>query len=137
MKSKRFYAIARLSLIFIVCFFLCSCDPGSAIKYTITNKTNNPIKVKYQFVFSDGDTSIKSIVIAPDSIKLLNSENDLGYADQIDKGRDSIYFYHLEIAQSNKISHVNLKDKKYWSFKKENNQKATYALLVTDSLFNK
>ncbi len=114
-----------------------SCDPGSTIKYEITNKTNETIKVKYQFVFTDsGGTSSKETIINPESSKILNQESTLGYVTHYDERHDSIFLYWLTIETQNKITHKNFKDKKYWRLEKTDNQNGTYKLIVDKTLFN-
>ncbi|MGN6195487.1 MAG: hypothetical protein ACTHOB_11165 [Ginsengibacter sp.] len=123
--------------LFILTLFV-SCDPGSTIKYEIVNTTNQPVKVKYQFVSNaSGDTSAQEAIINSKSNKIINQEPALGYVTQYDERHDSMFLYWLTIEQQNKLTHQNFKDKKYWKLEKKNNQDATYKLIVDTSLFDK
>jgi hypothetical protein len=119
----------------LVCISFCillSCDPGSSLNYVITNKTASPLKIQYQF---PGGLLVHIDSIAAGSSKIINEERRLGYVDDINRRLDSISYYTFIVKQGDKISHVNFKDKKLWKFEKENHQKATYTLVVSDSLF--
>ena len=123
--------------LFILTLFV-SCDPGSTIKYEIVNTTNQPVKVKYQFVSNaSGDTSAQEAMINSKSNKIINQESALGYVTHYDERHDSMFLYWLTIEQQNKLTHQNFKDKKYWKLEKKNNQDATYKLIADTTLFDK
>jgi hypothetical protein len=127
----RFIGGILLFSILASVMFLSSCDPGSTLSYSIVNKTDSPLKVKYQFVFTTSkDTSIKEIIVLANSSKLLNSERVLGYVDRVVKERDSIYLYKLILINGNNIIRRNFKDKKYWTLIKTNEQMGTYSLII-------
>jgi len=120
----------------IFLFFFYSCDPGSSIGYRILNKTKSPLKVKYRFTFSvASDTLPKEMLIPPESAIILYRMRHIGYVNDIDKVNDSIYFYQLTLVQNGKQSNLNLKNKKLWKLKKENDQNATYLLIVDSNYF--
>ena len=126
--------ILTLSLLIL----LVSCDPGITIKYEIINKTNQPVTVKYQFVSNaSGDTSAQEAIINPESRKVINQEQALGNITHYDERHDSMFLYWLTIEQQNKLTHQNFKDKKYWKLEKNNDQNATYKLIVDTTLFQK
>jgi len=121
-------------LVFCSSFIFISCDPGSVIKYEIVNKTKASLEVNYQF---PGDSLKISVEIGPGSYRVLKQIIELGYVEGIDKRKDSIHFYSLEVKSGNQILRSNLKDKKYWRLKKDNNPQASYILIIDDSFINK
>jgi hypothetical protein len=122
-----------LTIFILFTLFLSSCDPGLKVKYEVFNKTNNPINVEFQFV---GDSSIRLVTIPGNESKILNVADNLGYIDDFNKRRDSIYLYHLTIRQGNKRTNVNFKNKKYWLLKKNGEHEGVYQLLFDSTLFN-
>lgn len=136
MKYTLLYKAAYVFVIYMIFNVLFACDSGSTINYKIVNKTNTTLIVKYRFVFTlSGDTSIKEVSLLPNSKTIINSERILGYAKRIDKVRDSIYLYKLTIESKNKLSHNNLKNKKYWTFLIGTNQIGNYSLNIDSSFF--
>ena len=129
---------SKIILTLLLLTLVASCDPGSTIKYEIVNKTNEPINVKYHFVWNaSGDTSSQETIINPDSSKIINQDQPLGYIAQFDETHDSMFLYWLTIQQGNKLTSQNFKDKKYWKLDKHDNLNATYKLIVDTTLFNK
>jgi len=136
MKYTLFYKSISVFIIYMMFSVLVACDPGSTINYEVVNKTNTSLIVKYRFAFTlAGDTSIKEVSLLPNSKMIINSERVLGYANRIDKARDSIYLYKLTIESNNKLSHSNFKNKKYWTFLINSNQMGTYSLNIDSSFF--
>jgi hypothetical protein len=113
----------KIILTLVLFSFLLSCDPGSAIKYEIENKTTEPIKAEYQFVFNaSGDTSSQEMTIPANSNKIINEETPLGYMTHYDERHDSISLYWMTIQQGSKTARHNFKDKKYWTSKRKMNK---------------
>lgn len=114
----------------LILLFFSSCDPSLKVRYEVVNKTNKPINVKFQFIFNkSGDTSKRVVTIPKNGSDIINEEDGLGYINQFDQRRDSIYIYQLTIEQDNKKTNVNFKDKKYWILKKNGEQEGVYQLL--------
>ena len=130
----RFKSPTILLLLCIFMLILTSCDPGSKIKYEIVNKTSKTLNIKYQF---PGGPPTEFAAIAADSNKVIRFTNELGYADDINRRKDSMYFYSFVVRHGNKISRRNFKDKKYWRFKKSSDLEAAYTLIIDDTFFTK
>jgi hypothetical protein len=126
-----------LTWIGLLLLLLSSCDPKSIITYTVVNKSAQAIKVKYRFGYDTSHgASIEGITILPDSSKVINLNEVLGYIEQYNESHDSIYLYWLTIEQGNKVTHQNFKDKKYWKLESEGDRRGTYKLVVNSTIFN-
>ena len=122
----------------LILLLFSSCDPALKVKYEVINKTTKPINVKFQFVFNrSGDTSMQVVTIAKNDSKILNEEDGLGYINQFNQRRDSVYIYQLSIEQGNKRTNVNFKDKKYWILKKNGDQEGVYQLFFDTTFLGK
>jgi hypothetical protein len=74
-------SILKLSLF----SFLSSCDPGSAIKYEIENKTTEPLTAEYEFVvIASGDESSGEITISPNASRINIEDRIPGYVTHYD-----------------------------------------------------
>jgi hypothetical protein len=125
-------------IMLVFAFLFSSCDPGLKIKYEVVNKSDRPISIDYRFVFNrSGDTSTQTIIIRGKDSKIINEEDGLGYIDDTDKRRDSIYIYKLSIHQDKKTTKLNFKDKKYWKLKKNGEQEGIYQLIFDTTFFYK
>ena len=129
----NYKCLKTVFLLSAVLFILSSCDPASSIRYIIVNKTTKPLNVEYQF---PGGLLPHTDSIAANSSMTVNEEKRVDDVDEINKRLGSISFDILILKQSDKLSHVNLKNKKYWIFKKDNERIATYTLIVDKSFFN-
>lgn len=119
-----------------ILLFFSSCDPALKVSYEVVNKTNKSITVKSQFPFNrSGDTSMRVVTIPKNEGKIINEEDGLGYIDQFDQSRRSIYIYQLVIEQDDKRTTANFKDKKYRVLKKNGDQEGVYQLLFDTSFF--
>ena len=126
---------AIVFLLLIIIFFP-SCDPGSIIKYEVINKTNNPIILKFELPYDNKAGTYPQVVNIPkEGNKIIKEVSGLGYIDYFEKEQDSIYIDELIIKQDNNRTHVNFKDKKYWKFKKIEDNEGVYQLFFDTTLF--